>query len=228
MLTTASAAATVAALRSRVRTMIGDTATTAAMNRWSDANVDKAIDDMIAQMYMEVASWDPSGFLTSNDMTYTPATGTTANGTALAAGFERYPIYRVEDITNMTSAGPVTLDYVNAIDAQTYGDSYGWTLEGDKIVLIPEPATSRTLRIWTIKPFIPISNASTPATDQHALSLNHEELIALGAAIRLQEVDDEVPPSRQLRYEQLWQLYQKTLDRYWGPTYVRAARKVLR
>lgn len=224
MLTTPVAAATVTALRNRVRAMIGDTSTTSAMQRWSDTLIDKAIDDMMAQMYMEVASWDASGFLTYDTLAY--VSGNNPAGTALPTGRERYPIYRVEDST--TAGTPIPLDFVNPIDSAMYADSFGWTLEGDRIVLIPEPSTTTQLRIWSIKPFVPVTGASTPSTDQHALSLNHEELIALGAAIRLQEVDDEVSPSRQLRYEQLWQLYQKTLDRYWGPTYVRATRKVFR
>lgn len=224
MLTTPAAAATVSALTTRVRTMIGDTSTATDMQRWADALIRQAIDDMIAQMYMEVASWDPSGFLTYDNLTY--VANNDPNGTALPAGRERYPIYRVEDIT--VSGFPAHLDFLNPMDAQEFGDAYGWTFEGDRIVLVPEPTSARTLRIWSLKPFIPTANASTPATDQHALSINHEELIALGAAIRLQEVDDEVSPSRQLRYEQLWQLYQKTLDRYWGSTYVRSARKILR
>lgn len=218
ILTTVAAAATVSTLRAKVRTLVGDTSSVSALQRFSDLMVDRAIDDTLAHLYMEWASEDPSGFLTSDDLTYTAS----ATSVALTAGREAHQIYRVEDVT--TSSDPVLLDYLNPLDAEKFSDSYGWTLKGNAIVLVPVPTSNKTLRIWSLKPFVPVTGAATPTTDQHSLSINHEELITLGAAIRLQEIDDEVPPTRLLRYEQLWQQYLKTIDRYRGPTYVRNSR----
>jgi hypothetical protein len=218
VLTQVAVAATVDALVTKVRRYIGDTSMVDTLQRFSATDIMAAIDDMLAQMYAEIASADASGFLRSTDMTYTAS----ADREPLPAGYEGDQIYRVEDLT--TVGAPAFLAYLGPLDARKFTDSYGWTLEGNAIVLIPKPTEVRTLRLWSLAPFVPVSDSATPSSDQHSLSMNHEELIALGAAIRLQEIDDEVPASRLVRFQQLWDLYTRTCEKYRGPVYVRSSR----
>lgn len=97
-------------------------------------------------------------------------------------------IYKVEDFSN-TSA-PIYYPYRSLLNFNRFTDEFGWTLIGNSIALSPKPTSAKTLRIYSLAPFVPVSGSADTDTDQHALSINHEELICLGAAIRLQEVDN--------------------------------------
>lgn len=220
VLATRAVAATIANLTLRVRRMIGDTDSTEANQRFSDADIRAEIDHMMAQMYSEVSNSDPSGFLQVDDMTYTASALSVAIPTA--ADIEGNSIYKIEDITDATAPlyiAPRSIDQLNR-----FSDETGWALQGHAIALRPIPTSARTLRIYTLAPFIP---TTTTTSDQHALNINHEELICLGAAVRLQEVDNQVPVTRMQRLQQLWDLYQRCAARVIGPTYIKNTRVLL-
>lgn len=234
VLSTRAVAATVAALTLRVRRLIGDTESEEANQRWSDTDIRSAIDDTLAHMYTQVASSDPSGFLQFTDLTYTAS----ALSVTLPAGIEGQSIYKVEDIDD--AALPVYLAYRSPVEINRFSDEHGWTLDVTQsafsagttvstqaIAVRPIPSAARLLRIYTLAPFIPVSAAATPTTDQHTMSLGHEELITLGSAIRLQEIDNEVPSGRRERHGELWEHYIKTAARHQGPVYVRNTRILL-
>lgn len=228
LLTTRAVAATVSTLITKVRRLIGDTDTTTTNQRWSDSDILAMVDDMLAEMYVLVTENDPSGFLQTSDMTYTAD----ALAVALPSGIAANNIYKVEKVDDQTA--PVFLRHRNYLDINEYTDERGWCLgamaidsagtataaPGGAIALRPIPTAATALRIYTLAPYIPVSGSAAQSTDQHALSINHEELITLGAAIRLQEVDNEVPPTRLPRFQTLWDQYEKTVNRYSGRQYV--------
>lgn len=220
VLVTRAVAATVANLVTRARRLLGDTETTSTLQRWSDTDIRQAIDDMLAQMYVEISNQDPSGYLQTYDMTYTAAAEAVA--IPVAAGIEGNSIYKIEDVTNTST--PIYQAWCSPQDFHRFTDEFGWTLRGNSILLNPIPTAVKTLRIYTLAPYIPVSNAATPATDQHASSINHEALITTGAALILQEVDGEVSPGRPERVAWLWEQFQRSASRYIGPVYVRNTR----
>ena len=198
--------------------MIGDTSTTGGNQRWTNAEIYDAIDWAIAEMYLEWRDVAAGPFLANITMTYT----VDSESVILPAAIRFNSLYRVEDYTDTTN--PIYIDYIDPIDVDRFADRYGWTLLGNNIALRPKPTTEVTLRIHYLTYFIPVSTGGDPTNDQHALPPDYEELIALGAAIRLQENDSEVPPSRIARFERLWELFVRTCDRIKGPEYVRATR----
>lgn len=60
---------------------------------------------------------------------------------------------------------------------------------------------------------------------QMPLAVQNEELITLGASIRLQETDQEVPAGRPERYAELWLRFLAGASRYRGPKHIRNNRR---
>lgn len=218
ILTTRATAATVSTLTTRTRRMLQDTSATTGNQRWSDSDIRAALDDSIAQLYSAWRDLNPGPHMASTNLSI----AADAETTALPSGLEANAIYRVEDITE--SSVPIYLDYRDPIDIDRFQDAVGWTLLGNALALRPKPGSAKTLRLWYLAWYIPISGAATPSTDQHALPVDHEELIALGAAIRLQENDGEVSSTRMERFHSLWDAYLRSCDRVRGPVYVRNTR----
>lgn len=235
ILTSRATAATVNALITKVRRAVGDTDSDTNNQRWSSSDILAEMDHCIAEMYVEATGGDPSGFLLATDMTYTAS----ARSVALPTGLEGSQIYKIEDVTTQTSPTYVTYRPVDQVDR--FGDEDGWSLQaqaindagtitqapGGAIALRPIPSAATTLRVYTIGNFLPVSTAATPSTDQHPMNVNNEELIVLGTAIRLQEIDNEVPVTRIMRHQKLWEAYQVTCSRVKGPVYVKPTRILL-
>lgn len=220
-LVTAKTAATISQLIVKVRRLIGDGSTVAGNQRWANSDIQDAIDSMLAQMWTELYGEDPSGFLRTVTMTYTAE----LDMVVIPTGVEGQSIIRVEDYDNPSL--PVYLDYRDHVDTDRFGDQFGWSLFGGSIAVRPIPTAAKTLRIFLIANFPAISGSSSISTDQHAFSVNHEELVTLGAAIRLQEIDEEISKSRLLRYQQLYDQFTRTASRIRGPLYVRSSRLLL-
>jgi hypothetical protein len=166
-------------------------------------------------MYAELAI-DPAAFLTSTTLSYTANT----ESVAIPAAALYSPIYKVEDYTD--SSYPLELLYLSPSTIDSYVSPFGvysWTRVGNNIKYVPKPESSKTLRIWYVKnPLLPYDATPydssgnptiTSATSQHAYPVAHEELIGVGAAIRLQEEDDEIPKNRLVRYEELWDRFRR-------------------
>lgn len=223
ILTTPATAATVTALIGRVRTAVGDTQASAAGQKYSNTDILRAIDDTIAEMTAEMYE-DAGPFLEEENLTYTA----NARLVSLTGARIGSAIYKVEDIDNVLA--PEFIDYVDALDLDKDDFQNGWTFIGNQIALRPIPTAAKTLRISYLRYYIPISGSAAPSTDQHSMSVNHEEVIVIGAAIRLQEIDDEVPPMRYRRYygdastPGLWKKFLVYALKFRGPAYIRDTR----
>lgn len=229
VVSTRAVAATVATLTVRVRRSIGDGSAISGNQRWSDDDIRSAIDDQLREMWVEASGQDPSGALLSGTMTYTADAETVAIPTSVdpaGYGIQGNQLYRVEDYT--TPAAPSALEYIDPLTAANFDDLEGWFLAGTSIGLRPIPETAKVLRIWWLANPILIGTTTAPTQDQHPFGVQHEELITLGAAIRLQEIDEEpIGLTRQKRYDRLMERYTASCARYRGPTYVRSVRNVI-
>lgn len=217
VLTTVAVAATVNTLLTRLRLAIGDTQAQASGQKFSDTQLRMFLDDMLAQMWAELYE-DAGPMLAETTLTYTA----NARSVAIAYPLNANTIYKVEDIDNVTS--PRFIDYYGVIDMDRDDFESGWTLIGEAIALRPIPGAAKSLRISYLRNYVPISGSATPSTDQHNMPANHEEYLVIGAAIRAQEIDDEVPNSRLLRYTELKKNFQTYALRVRAPSYVRDTR----
>lgn len=176
-------------MRSQVREKVGDNNAT----RYTSAQINQALNDAMKEMYT-VLGRDIGGVLATANLTY--AAG--AESQALDDSYAAAPIYRVEDFSDTNN--PLLLDYVSPSEIETYRGSEAanlnnleylprmrWSLLGEAIVVRPLPNAALTLRIS----YHPASWVVTADSDQHPFFYNFEELIVIGAAYRLLEVDGE-------------------------------------
>jgi hypothetical protein len=162
--------------------MLGDTETTAANQRWADTSLDYAINDQLREMYADAGMLD-SNYELSADFAYTAS----AESTALPLAQQFVPIVRIADVTN--ASRPIELTRTAAHAGERNRSALApttWQRIDGAIQLRPVPTSARTLRISYIgNPF----QVTAATGDQHAYPVAHEELICLGACIRLQEVE---------------------------------------
>jgi hypothetical protein len=225
---TRASASTLTTLRKRVRKMLGDTGTTSAKQRWVDNMVDQALVDQMFEMY-NLLGCDSSNFLLSTTMTYT--SGELEDD--LPAAVQSVPIHRIMDITSGTT-DPTELVQVDSLGIDGHKEGSGvWSRFGLKIKLRPIPSGDRTLRIEYLgNPFTMFTYdadgnplAAVATTDQHPYPVAHEELLCLGAAVRLQEEDDEIPASRPIRLRELKDNFAIYAKFFRGRKFVRSSRK---
>lgn len=214
---TRASAASFATLRTRVRAAVGDRDTSTANQRWSDTDIDQAINDTLFEMYAELGS-DPSSFLVSDTFTYSAG----ERSAALNQEAQSAPIYRIEDATNSDFPTPLTRVDAHEIESSNARLESVWCRADGDVMVRPIPGSDLTLRVWYIgNPF----SVTGGTGDQHPYPVAHEELIVLGAAIRLQEEDEEIPASRPARYIDLWSKFQKYAMLYRGPRAFKQARR---
>ena len=186
---TRGAASTWAAIRVQVREKIGDN----NASRYTNTQINQALNDSMKEMY-GVLGRDIGGVMTTANLTY--ASG--AESQALDDSYAAAPIYRVEDFSDTNN--PVLLDYCSPAEIESYrgsdignSDNLGqlarprWSLLGESIVVRPMPGSAMVLRISYHPPVWVV----TADADQHPFFYNFEELIVVGAAFRLLEVDGE-------------------------------------
>jgi hypothetical protein len=169
-------------------------------------------------MWNMLGAEDASAYKTSVDLTYTSGSASIAITSTVAP----QAIYQLEDISTVTS--PLPYDWMDSLDLNKFPLRRGWTLMGDNIAIRPIPSADLPIRVWYLLPPIRTGDSNSTSTDQIPMIINHEELIILGAAIRLQETDTEVPQDRRTRYDSLTEDFLKSASRYRGPTYVRQTR----
>lgn len=218
--TDTAAAITLTNLITRVRRAVGDTDTSTTNQRWADAEI---IDAINLELYKIASEWSlgqATQALTSTTLSYTAD----SDSVALPSGPDVNPIFLVEDYTD--SSNPIRIHHQSFLDANVYYPDvlagFRWSRDGSSIVIRPNGKTL-TLRIHYIRP--PYSLSSVDPSKQQPWPVQHEELVSVGAAIRLQEVDDEIPPGRMERYMDLWQRFLRSKNHNRGPQYVRANRK---
>lgn len=219
-------AETIGNLLTKIRRYVGDTDSATDNQRWSDAEIVDVLNYEIYKMHAEMALGNTPPLLTSTTLSYT--SGSTE--IALPSGPDVNPIFMVEDYTD--TSNPIRLTHESILEADRYdldssylgGRGRRWSLIGGNIALRPTTDSTITLRIWYVRaPYG--TNTSYGGTDQQPFPVAHEELLTLGAAIRLQETDDEVPPGRMDRYQELWQLFVRSKRKNRGPIYVRKNRR---
>lgn len=211
---TASTPITLTNLYTRLRRALGDEETSPSNQRWNDLALLDAVNMEMIKIQTATGLRGSGAQEVSVNLTYTAE----SDSVALPAGALSQPITRVEDMADTTRPQVLT-----PVSAQGVGDGHNgpvWAIRGSTIVV--RPNTQRTLRIWYIRP--PLVYALS-GTDQHSLPMAAEELISLGASIRLQEVDDEVPPGRRERYAELWLLMLAAAKKVRGPKSVRNDRR---
>lgn len=235
-------------LRLRVRRLVGDinrdAAPTTANQRYTDTGIDEAINDQVFELYRELAGGDPGRFTVSKDMSYTSS----AESMALPYPINMAPIISVHEISK-SSGNPILLRRVDYLNLEMFREApsservwtlVGSTLEGEPcnnytatsgicgLAVRPIPSGATTYRVSYIdNPYRVGATATdsecTPYTvtggEVPVYPLEFEELICVGAANRLQEVDDEVPMTRMVRYQKLWQDFMLHSIRFKGPIY---------
>jgi hypothetical protein len=218
-----SAAITLTTMESRVRDEIGDPALDfegntipAGSRRYSDAQVDTAINDMLMEMYTFIHRRDPGhDLVTSAAVTYSGGGNSSLNLTDniadIAAGAE---VYMVMDET--TSAVNRRLDYVSPVELESFNSRLGtetrvatrkYTLEaqsdGDIILKIrPNPLQGLSVRVKYV--LTPLIWQTSSKNDVHSMTARWRELMTLGAAKKLMRRDDEIPLQSQQEYDRLW------------------------
>ena len=225
-ITTEDTAETIANLITRIRRAVGDTDTSTTNQRWADAEVIDALNLEIFKMTAEQGLGNISSMLTSANVSYTGGSEYIALGAAATIS----QVFMVEDITD--TSNPIRLEFSSILDANmdfnaaSYLGAVGrsWSRVGANIAIRPVPSTTITLRVWYIRaPYG--TSTSYGGSDQQPFMVQHEELLSLGAAIRLQETDAEIPPGRVERYQDLWQRFVRSKYQNRGPIYVRSNRK---
>lgn len=212
--------ATYDAIRDRVRIKVGDSART----RFSTTLLDDAIRDSMFDLYNELGR-DSSTILVSADLTYTGS----AQQVALADSYAAAPVVKVQDIT--TAAKPIDLIRVDDKEIDRFVDPNSpelggvlrvrrYAIRGENIAVRAVPNDDLSLRIWYLgNPFtVPVttgggSGGAPGAADQHPLPVAHEEVLVLGAALRLYENDGAGPPEMIARFGQKMQDFRNFAQR---------------
>lgn len=227
---TTSSPATITALRLRVRRLLGDingdSAPASGNQRWTDTAIDEQINNQLFEMYSLMSDEDPNYGLRTATLTYTAD----AASVTLADAYLSAPIYTVHEISGeerhyLRRVDWITLEQHRALDEQDIDLPYGsvgnrvWCLLDGAIAVRPIPSSDLSLQIGYV------SNPLTVGSDQHPYPVQFEELIVLGATIRLQEIDENYNESRMARYAVLWERFTNQSERYVGPRRVASRRK---
>lgn len=225
--TTNASAASIAKLVTRVRRSTGDVSTTAANQRFSDTDIVDSINLELMKMQTEMGINNPEPYLTSTTINYS------GQLTDLPATLEASQIFLVEEYDDPDR--PLRMDYISPLDLdrhvtdfQYVGGRKRWSILGGNIAV--RPVENLTIRVWYLQNPLVIAEGIgglgyQASSDQHSLFVQHEELISLGAAIRLQEIDEEIPAGRIQRYQDLFFRFLADLRKNKGPVYVRRNRR---
>lgn len=234
-----AAAETLSQLRLRVRRKLGDPSANAngiaipeEMRRWTDNAVDEAINDHLVDMGNDLSIIDMGEALIWTNITY--AESADSDGYALPVGIAGDGIFKVED---RTDEAPVKLDYVSALEIEDFvstNDSTATVAAQRRYTLVADPdsatayriiirpsASGRTFRIHHVAAPL-VLNASG---DSIFLSSRWREYIAVGAAIKLLAIDDEVPQQLAAAFNALDSRYRSFCNRSKGPQRVRLVRR---
>lgn len=211
---TSSTASSLDTLHTKVRDIVGDTETTAANQRWADSKITDAINHELIKMGVQMGISDPGPALTSANVTYTAD----ADTVALSEALKIHPIVKVEDITDSANV-PIRMERVSfqelerfVAEPNTSARSLAFSIVGDNIAIRPKPGTARTIRFWYLRgPYVLSADA-----DNHEVWVGNEELIILGAAIRLTRTDQETPAGMREDYNDHWLRFLATCKRFRG------------
>jgi hypothetical protein len=195
------AAATITELRSDVRRELGDLAVTpggdtipAAMRRFSDAEIDRVLNNALIKLQQKIQNRHPGESLVAVALSYTETSSTSPPGQDLPAGVDANAVFKVEDLGRESGiAIPVTNVSLQEIDRYEQRDSatvsrfteYHYTLvdrgTSHGILIRPFPPAAHPFRVWYVaQPLVYSADG-----DQPALATRWRELIALWAWLAL-------------------------------------------
>ena len=226
IITDKAAAYTVVELQTAIRRILGDTDS----QRWTDAVLNEQINFELKRMSAEWGLGQAAQAMESTTLSYPGG----SDSVALPSGPDVNPIFMVEDYT--TTTAPIRLEFASFLESDGYDTNtdyryfkgYMWARAGTDIAIRPNGKTM-TLRIWYLRsPYaftLDGSGDEDDGTDQHPWPVQHEELIAVGAAYRLLMIDEEVPGGLFERYEDLWKRFVRSKSYNRGPKYVRNNRR---
>jgi len=203
---TRKAAEALSTLRTRARLELGDKSTSTAQQKFSNTEINQALNDALCFFQRMMSGVQPAYALVATTVTYTAA----ADSTALTGDLLVQPIFQVFDIDNTDV--PLEIPYVEPTQLERHRYSGGlWpslpqqvysllaTATSRSIAIRPVPSASRSLRVWHIAaPFVAGDDADTSPL----LSPDWSELVALHAARALASIEDEFTAQQERRYEQ--------------------------
>lgn len=228
-------------LVNRVRLELGDPMYDAAGNlipaagrRHSDYNIILKINDTLLELGNKMAMSHTGDAMTFTTFSYAEDTGN--EGDVLPSGINQEAITHVFDTTDANT--PIELFYLNPLDLAKIpvSDPYSTTIARryytliadtttDLRIVVRPSASGRTFTIWyLVAPFVSDATA-LPSTDAPLLGARWKELIALGAAVRLLSINEEVPQTMLARYAAAMQDFISFSRRQKHPERVRMIRR---
>ncbi len=224
-------------LLNTTRRFAGDTSTNTSNQRWSDHEVYEAIGFELAKMWNEAGIQDHGSLITEESLTYTGG----ATEVALGDSIRTTPITRVMDLTQSTTS-PSLIPRVSPHELSSYQKvldnrptpGYVWARHDYAIRIRPIPTGNLTLSIYRIHAPYLLAWASTSdddlsdtatITDSPKIYAGHEELVCLGAAMRLKRLDGESSDHEFRDYNILWDQFVAGAKKFRGPRYVRKNRR---
>lgn len=225
-------AETVAVLIERVRRELGDPITDPSGNTITDPthsndDIRQSLNDTMVKIGRKLRSNHRGEALQAVDFEYSESAN--RRGCDLPAGVLASAIFQVEDIVSAAVVNPRPLQYVDLAEIAEYdrpvdgmtqqANLYTLVVEGEayRIIVRPEPAAGRYLRIWY---------AATPlvtCADSESIPIAAEwaELIGLDAALRLLRYSGEETASTKLACDEQWEQFNQQSKRNKGHQRVR-------
>lgn len=190
-----------------------------ADQKWSNTAILRALNDMMAEMYVEMGIHNPDAVTLEVDVTYTGGAESIELANNAASSFA------INGVLETLNGIPTLLRRVDSLNIDRYRTEGAepsietervWTMRDELLLLRPIPANDVALTLLVTGAPFELTSGSIGGTDQHPFPVGHEELMCNGAANRLQYPNDQLPIGRMMHYNRLWQKWQQTCDLYQG------------
>lgn len=228
-MTTKASRPTLTSLRTSVRRLVGDIDTRTTNQRWLNADIDEALNFELLRLHEIATKQDIARALWHATMTYTAA----ASGVDLPAAATYETLYQVEDVT--TSTRPVVIPIVPPSEIMDWNGGDSDTVNGVvrtpamrcsvintentapgpvtspavQLVLRPIPQAAVSVRLTYVSPPFVLVDAS----DTMPLSARWQEVLCLGAAVRLREPFGSAPPEQVLSYQEKIKEFRRSAEK---------------
>lgn len=223
-------------LLNTTRRFLGDTSTNTSNQRWSDHEVYESICFELSKMWNEIGLVDHAAMVLEDSMTYTGG----ALYTQLPEQLRTNVITKILNLTS-SSTSPVLVRRVSLHELDSFGlvqdngliPGHVWARQDTFIRMKPVPTADQTLAVYHIHAPYNLAFSSTSdddlsdaaVTSAPMIHSGHEELAALGAAMRLKRVDGEATDHEHKDYAILWDQFVAAAKKYRGPRYPRSVRR---
>jgi hypothetical protein len=182
--------------------------------RFTDSDVDQAINDVLIEMQLHMTGQRPGESLKSVDITYS------GDSTDLPSAIGYESVYRVESLADTNF--PVGIPYATPQEMTNHPGDGAFQLGRRVYTLIasdtapgfqaiqvrPKQDSGLTIRVWYIAtPLVFSAEDGSLTSDAHPLSPRWREYIELSVAIRLLRRDNEVSEQQAGDWARLHQLF---------------------